>query len=122
MIKFRSTNYEFEFNGDFEIKIDSFETVVNAEGVLTGDLDMYLGKLTIKWPQMTSLIQKWPGILDSNFTTELTDPIGNGYSIYAQSELMPEAEAIADLQLVTCVSAPGPIENMTPTGSVFPKI
>ena len=57
-------------------------------------------------------------ISDSNFTAGLTDPIGNGYSIYAQSELMPEAEAIADLQLVTCVSAPGPIENMAPTGSV----
>ena len=57
-------------------------------------------------------------ILDSNFTSELTEPIGNGNSIYAQSELMPEAEAIADLQLVTCVSAPGPIENMAPTGSV----
>ena len=57
-------------------------------------------------------------ISDSNFTMGLTDPIGNGYSIYAQSELMPEAEAIADLQLVTCVSAPGPIENMAPIGSV----
>ena len=44
LIKFTSTNYEFEFNGDFEIKIDSFETVVNAEGVLTGDLDMFTGK------------------------------------------------------------------------------
>ena len=56
--------------------------------------------------------------LDSNFTIDLTDPIGNGYPIYAQSELMPEAEAVADLQLVTCISAPGPIENMAPTGSV----
>ena len=55
---------------------------------------------------------------DSNFTMDLTDPIGNGYPIYAQSELMPEAEAVADLQLVTCISSPGPIENMAPTGSV----
>ena len=69
---------------------------------------------TSKRPQMTFLMT----ILDSNFTSELTEPIGNGNSIYAQSELMPEAEAIADLQLVTCVSAPGPIENMAPTGSV----
>jgi len=94
-----STNYEFEFNGDFEIKIDSFETVVNAEGTLTGDLDMYT---------------------DSNFTARLSDPIGNGYPIYAQSEIMPEAEAIADLQLVTCVSSPGPIENMAPVDSNLP--
>ena len=93
---------------------------MNAEGVLTGDLDMYLGKFTttssdLQMIQNDLFITK---ILDSNFTSELTEPIGNGNSIYAQSELMPEAEAIADLQLVTCVSAPGPIENMAPTGSV----
>ena len=83
---------------------------------------MYLGKLTFPPidPEVT-LTTLFTLISDSNFTSSLTEPIGNGYSIYAQSELMPEAEAIADLQLVTCISAPGPIENMTPTGSVLQK-
>ena len=68
LIKWKSTNYEFEFNGDFEIKIDSFETVVNAEGVLTGDLDMFTGEISIdpKWPQMSL-----PGPINFNFRFKL---------------------------------------------------
>lgn len=95
-----STNYEFEFSGDFEIKIEALETVVNGEGTLTGNLQLFT---------------------DKNFSTPLMDAVGNGHRLYAQSELMDQTEAVADLQLVTCISAPSPIENMQPTDPGVPS-
>jgi len=109
-----STNYEFEFDGDFTVEIKSFETIINSKGTLTGDLIIYKGMTHTFMAHYTSC-------LDSNYTEELSSSILNGRRIYAQSELISEAEDVADLQLITCISAPGPISDMAPVDPDLPS-
>ena len=87
---------EFEFNGDFELTVDHLSSTIEKNQKLTGNLRMFV---------------------DSDFSDVLAGPIGYGVPIYAQSEL---TDMKTQLEIVTCVAAPGPIQQMLPVDSAQP--
>ena len=88
---------EFEFNGGFELEINHLSSTFEQNARLTGNLKMFS---------------------DPQFTRTLTGPVENGVPIFAQSEIV--GDHVTQLEIVTCVAAPGPIEHMLPVDTSLP--
>ena len=89
---------EFEFNGDFELTVDHLTSTIEQNNKLTGNLRMFL---------------------NDDFTNDMAGPVEYGVPIFAQSELTTN-HMRTQLEIVTCVAAPGPIDQMLPVDPLLP--